>query len=44
MAARGKHGDAHVVKFADTAVEVFARTGGPDAVTAALRAMVLTEA
>jgi len=38
-----EHGDAHVIKFADTAVEVFARTGNPDAIAAALRAAQLIE-
>jgi hypothetical protein len=38
-----EHGDAHVIKFADTAVEVFARTGNPDAISAALRAAQLIE-
>ncbi len=38
-----EHGDAHVIKFADTAVDVFARTGNPDAIAAALRAMELIE-
>jgi Questin oxidase-like len=38
-----EHGDAHVIKFADTAVEVFARTGNPDAIAAALRAAELIE-
>ncbi len=37
------HGDVHVIKFADTAVEVFARTGNPDAISAALRAGRLIE-
>jgi len=36
-----EHGDEHVIKFADTAVEVFARTGDPDAIAAALRAAEL---
>jgi Questin oxidase-like len=36
-----ENGDAHVIKFADTAVEVFARTGGPDALSAVLRATEL---
>jgi len=36
-----EHGDAHVIKFADTAVEVYARTGDHDAIAAALRAMEL---
>jgi questin oxidase-like protein len=38
-----EHGDAHVIKFADTAVEVFARTGNPDATAAALRAVQLIQ-
>jgi hypothetical protein len=29
------HGDEHVIKFADTAVEVYARTGNPEALAAA---------
>ncbi|MGI8451635.1 MAG: hypothetical protein ACR2MP_31505 [Streptosporangiaceae bacterium] len=33
-----EHGDEHVIKFAATAVEVFGRTGVPDAIAAALRA------
>jgi hypothetical protein len=33
-----EHGDEHVIKFADTAIDVFARTGDPDAIAAALRA------
>jgi hypothetical protein len=37
------HGDAHVIKFADTAVDVYARTGNPDAISAALRAAELIE-
>jgi hypothetical protein len=32
------HGDEHVIKFADTAVEVFERTGNPDALAAAAHA------
>jgi hypothetical protein len=35
------HGNEHVIKFADTAVEVFARTGDPDAIAAAIRAAEL---
>jgi hypothetical protein len=31
------HGDEHVIKFTDTAAEVFARTGQPAALAAALR-------
>ena len=38
-----EHGDEHVIKFADTAVELFARTGDPDAIAAALRAAELIE-
>ena len=37
------HGDPHVIKFADTAVDVFTRTGNPDAIAAALRAAELIE-
>jgi len=33
-----RHGDEHVIKFADTAVDVFDRTGNPDALAAALHA------
>ena len=29
------HGDEHVIKFTDTAVEVFNRTGDPEALVAA---------
>ena len=36
-----EHGDEHVIKFADTAIEVFGRTGNPDAIAAARRAMDL---
>jgi hypothetical protein len=39
-----EHGDEHVIKFADTAVDVFARTSNPDALAAVLRAMQLIEA
>jgi hypothetical protein len=38
-----EHGDAHVIKFADTAMDVFARTGNPDALAAALHAADLIE-
>ncbi len=38
-----EHGDEHVIKFADTAVDVFARTGDANAIAAALRAMDLIE-
>jgi hypothetical protein len=37
-----EHRGEHVIKFADTAVEVFARTGDPDAIAAVLRAAELT--
>ena len=33
-----EHGDAHVVKFADTALDVFGRTGNPGALAAAHQA------
>jgi len=36
-----EHGDEHVVKFADTAADVYARTGSADAVAAAVRAAQL---
>ncbi|MFC6021569.1 hypothetical protein ACFP2T_36045 [Plantactinospora solaniradicis] len=32
------HGDEHVIKFADTAADVYQRTGDPEALAAALRA------
>jgi hypothetical protein len=35
------HGDEHVIKFSDTAVDVFARTGEPDALAAAARVATL---
>jgi hypothetical protein len=31
------HGDEHVIKFTDTAAEVYQRTGNPDALAAALQ-------
>jgi hypothetical protein len=37
------HGDEHVIKFADTAADVYARTGNPDALAAAIRAADLIE-
>jgi hypothetical protein len=37
-----EHGDEHVIKFADTATEVYARTGNPEALAAAVRAAQLT--
>jgi hypothetical protein len=36
-----RHGDEHVIKFADTAVDVHARTGNPAALAAAIRAVDL---
>jgi len=38
-----EHGDEHVIKFADTAADAFARTGDPDALAAAIRATHLIE-
>lgn len=35
------HGDEHVIKFADTAADVHARTGSPAALAAAIRAVEL---
>jgi hypothetical protein len=35
------HGDEHVIKFSDTAADVFARTGDPDALAAAARVATL---
>jgi len=36
-----EHGDEHVIKFADTAADVYARTGNPAALAAAVRAAEL---
>jgi len=36
-----EHGDEHVIKFADTAADVYARTGNRDALAAAVRATQL---
>jgi hypothetical protein len=36
-----EHGDEHVIKFADTAGDVYTRTGNPDALAAAVRAAQL---
>jgi hypothetical protein len=36
-----EHGDEHVIKFADTAADVYARTGADDALAAAVRATQL---
>lgn len=38
-----EHGDEHVIKFADTAIEVFSRTGDPESIAAARRAMELVD-
>jgi hypothetical protein len=38
-----EHGHEHVIKFADTAVEVFTRTGDPAAIAEASRPMDLIE-
>ena len=38
-----EHGDAHVIKFADAAIDVFARTGNRDAIASALHAAELIE-
>jgi Questin oxidase-like len=35
------HGDEHVIKFTDTAAEVYTRTGNPDALAAAVRVAAL---
>jgi Questin oxidase-like len=39
-----EHGDEHVIKFADTAADVYARTGADDALAAAVRATQLISA
>jgi hypothetical protein len=41
FARAADHGDEHVIKFADTALEVYARTGDADALAAASRAAEL---
>ncbi len=38
-----EHGDEHVIKFADTAADVYARTGDRDALAAAVRATQLID-
>ena len=38
-----EHGDEHVIKFADTAADVYARTGNPGALAAAIRATRLID-
>ena len=35
------HGDEHAIKFADTAADVYERTGNPGAIAAAVRAVEL---
>ena len=39
-----EHGDEHVIKFADTAADVYARSGADDALAAAIRATDLISA
>ncbi|MFC7104730.1 hypothetical protein ACFQQB_32340 [Nonomuraea rubra] len=36
-----RHGDEHVIKLADTALDVYRRTGDPDALAAVVRATTL---
>ncbi|KAA2266561.1 questin oxidase family protein [Solihabitans fulvus] len=43
MARAVRHGDEHAIKFADTAVDTYARTGDPRALAAATRATQLIE-
>jgi hypothetical protein len=38
-----EHGDEHVIKFADTATDVYTRTGSTDALAAAVRATRLID-
>jgi hypothetical protein len=38
-----EHGDEHVIKFADTAADVYARTGNPGVLAAAIRATHLID-
>ena len=38
-----QHGDEHVIKFADTATDVYARTGNTEALAAAIRATQLID-
>jgi hypothetical protein len=38
-----EHGDEHVIKFADTAADVYARTRNADALAAAIRATQLID-
>jgi len=39
-----RHGDEHVIKLADTCLEVYGRTGDPDALSAAIHATELIAA
>ncbi|WP_279581490.1 hypothetical protein [Fodinicola feengrottensis] len=43
LATAARHGDEHVLKFTDTAVEVYQRTGDPAALTAAQHAAHLID-
>jgi hypothetical protein len=43
VARAADHGDEHVIKFTDTAAEVYERTGDPDALAACARSMQLME-
>jgi hypothetical protein len=38
-----EHGDEHVIKFTDTAVEAYTRTGDPDTLAAAAHVATLVE-
>jgi hypothetical protein len=38
-----EHGDEHVIKFADTAADAYARTGNPGVLAAAIRATHLID-
>jgi hypothetical protein len=44
LAIAVRHGDEHAIKFADTAVDTFDRTGDPAALSAAVRATQLIDA
>ncbi len=44
LAIAVRHGDEHAIKFADTAVDTFDRTGDPAALAAAVRATQLIDA
>ena len=43
LARAARHRDEHVMKFTDTAVEVFQRTGNRDALAAAMRSCQLID-